>query len=377
MFNLNDYLSDLEKVVNIDSNSFYPEGLIKIADEFEKIAKKFGLYVKRHHLSDESGDLLEITNKKDSERYDVLMMGHMDTVQPVGEAAKRPYYRDENFAYGPGISDMKSGTLTTLYIYNELSDEAKEKLSICILMNPDEEILSKYSRKYTYEIAKKTDYGFVMEATSKKDTHTVQRKGSATYKITFHGYPGHAGYIFDNYTANAVVEMSRWAKELHEFNNREKLLSVNIAKVEGGTASNVVPDYACLTLNIRVKDKADYEEFENKLKELAETPYIEGVTTEVEIVSKNNPMIPAPGMDEYIERAKKVFASMGKELKLYPIRGGASDGNIIADAGTKCMDNLGPVSSGGHTHNEILNLDSVEPCIMDMKALIEEIASNK
>lgn len=377
MFDLKEYLKDLETLVNIDSNSYDPKGLSEIVCAIEKIALDMGLYVKRHHTSDLSADYLEISNVKDAEHYDVMFMSHLDTVQPVGFAKECPFSYDEQYAYGPGTCDMKAGGLCSLYTLKELDEETKNKLSIGLIFNCDEEITSRYSRPLTKQMAKKSDYAFVMESTGNEGTYTNKRKGSGTYKIKFKGVPGHSGYIFDYFTANAVVEMCRWATELHALNDREKLFSVNIAIANGGKVTNVVPDYAELSVNIRVVEKSQYDLFENKMKELGENPMIEGVTSEVEIISKNYPMLPAPGMDEYIERVKKVFASIGQKFELYPIRGGCSDGNIIADMGTRCIDSLGPLALGGHTPNEKVWLSDVEPCIMRMKALVEEIASRK
>lgn len=377
MFCLDEYLADLEKLINIDSNSFDPKGLSEIVDAVEKIALRMGFFVKRHKTSELSADYLEVSNRENAEKYDVMLMGHLDTVQPVGFAKEHPFSKDEEYAYGPGTCDMKAGALCALYAVKELSEEAKNKLNIALIFNCDEEILSKYTTHLTQQMAKKTEYAFVMESTSDNGTYTTARKGSGTYKIKFKGTPGHSGYIFDYFTANAVVEMSRWAVELHKLNDREKLFSVNVAIANGGKVTNVVPDYAELSVNIRVTQKLQYEIFENKIKELAENPMVEGVTTEIETISKNYPMIPVPEMESYLERVKKVFYSIGQKFELYPIRGGCSDGNIIADAGTRCIDSLGPLAKGGHTHNEFVYLSDIEPCIIRMKALMEEIAYNK
>lgn len=377
MFDLNAYLSDLETLVNIDSNSYYTQGLAQIVDAIEAIAIREGLFVKRHKTSEVSGDYLEVSNKKDADFYDVMLMSHLDTVQPIGSAQERPFIKDEEFVYGPGTCDMKAGGLCGIYAVKELTEQTKDKLSIALCFNCDEELLSKYSAPYTESMAKKCDYALVLESTNDRGVYTTRRKGSGTYKIKFHGVPGHSGYIFDVFTANAVVEMSRWAMELHKLNDRENLLSVNVAIANGGKVANVVPDFAELTINVRVVNKSQYDIVENKMKELAETPLIEGVSSEVEIISKNYPMIPANGMDKYLERVKKVFDSIGQNFDLYPVRGGASDGNIIADAGTKCIDSLGPLAAGGHTPNEKVWIDDIEPCVMRIKALIEDIASKK
>ena len=106
MFDLKNYLKDLETIVNIDSNSYDPIGLNKCVDELERLAKDQGLFVKRHHIGDHTGDYLEISNKESPEKYDVIMMGHIDTVQPVDYSKVYPFRIEDHLAHGPGISDM-------------------------------------------------------------------------------------------------------------------------------------------------------------------------------------------------------------------------------------------------------------------------------
>ncbi|MBP5209849.1 MAG: M20/M25/M40 family metallo-hydrolase, partial [Clostridia bacterium] len=252
MFHLSDYLSDLETVVNIDSNSADPAGLLRVADAYARVAERFGLSVRRVRLPEQGADLLVITNHGERPRYDVLLMGHMDTVRPTGSALETPFSVEGDVAHGPGICDMKAGTLAALYVYDALPQAAKDALDIIMLFNPDEEISSRWSAPVTSDVAARTDYAVVMEATHESGRYTVSRKGSATYRVTFAGIPGHGGYIHEIKTANAVLEMARWGLELHRQNDPAALLSVNVASMHGGGAVNVVPDEAELKLNIRV-----------------------------------------------------------------------------------------------------------------------------
>ena len=378
MFDLNAYLEDLKSVVNIDSNSYDPVGLNKCVDRFEELAKAQGLFVKRHLIGEHTGDYLEISNVENADHYDVVMMGHIDTVQPVDYTKEYPFHMEGNLAHGPGISDMKCGTLAMLYIMKELSKNALDTLSIGLLMNCDEEISSRYSEPITRSIAKKTDIAFIMEGGKNEGEHTVSRKGTSTYRIKFHGLACHAGHILAQPSANALVEMGRWAVEIHKMIDRETGFTVNPGICSSGRAGNVVPDYAELTINTRVVNKAQFDEFENKLKALAETPFIPGVTVEIECVAKKAPMLPAPGMDDYLERVKKVFAEKLKlEFKAKPMQSGCSDGNIIADEGVITLDHLGPHGSGGHKRVEYIYADEVHYCIERMVALIEEAAEFK
>ncbi|MBE6642859.1 MAG: M20 family metallopeptidase [Ruminococcaceae bacterium] len=378
MFDLNEFLDDLKTVVSIDSNSYDPVGLNKCVDFYQSIAEKQGLFVKRHFINDKTGDFLEISNKENPTHYDVIMMGHIDTVQPVNYSEEYPFRIEGELAHGPGISDMKAGTLSMLYIMRELSKETYDSLSIGILMNCDEEISSRYTEHLTRSFARKADYAFILEGGKNDGQHTIMRKGTATYKITFHGLACHAGHILEQPNANALVEMGRWAVELHKLNNKETGLSVNPGICSSGRAGNVVPDLAEMTVNIRVTHKSQFEEFESKMKSLSRSPYINGVTVEFERVACRTPMLPAPGMDEYLERVKKVFyEKLGLNFSVNPMKGGCSDGNFIADEGVICLDHLGPHGSGGHKKIEYIYKDEIVHCINRLTVLIEEIADYK
>ncbi len=374
MFDLNDFLKNLETLVNTDSNSYDPVGLNKCVDLLSDLAKKQGLYVKRHHFNDLTGDYLEISNKENPEKYDVIMMGHIDTVQPVDYSKNYPYHEEDGLIHGPGISDMKTSTLGMLYIVKELSQETLDKLSIGIFMNTDEELSSRYSESLTKELCKKIDLALIMEGGKNDGTLSTMRKGSGTYKITFHGLACHAGQILVQPNANALVEMGRWIVELYKLNNKETGLSVNSGIANSGHAVNVVPDTAELSVNIRITSKEQRVLFENKMKELKENPLVEGVTVDIETQALKDPMLPNEKTEKYLEIAKKAYASLGLELKINDMKGGCSDGNITSNEGVPTLDHLGTVGSGGHKRVEFIYKDEIAPYINRMVTFLETLA---
>lgn len=374
MFDLNDFLKNLEIFVNTDSNSYDPVGLNNCADFLAGLAKERGLFVKRHHFNDSTGDYLEISNKENPERYDVIMMGHIDTVQPVDYSKTYPYHEEGELIHGPGISDMKTSTLGTLYIMQELSQAANDKLSIGILMNTDEELSSKYSEPLTKELCKKIDLALIMEGGTNDGKLSTMRKGSGNYKVTFHGRACHAGQILVQPNANALVEMGRWAYELYKFNNKETGFSVNSGMARSGHASNVVPDTAELHINIRVTDKEQRVFFENKMKELAYHPYVEGVTVEIETEAVKDPMLPNEKTEKYLKIMEKSCASLGLEMKINEMKGGCSDGNITANEGVPTLDHVGTKGSGGHKRIEYTYKNEIEFYIKRIVNFLETLA---
>lgn len=376
MFDINQYCSDLKYLVDIDSNSYDPFGVNRIADFFEEEFHKIGWHVKRYHLDDRVGDYLEIANRFTG-HYDVMMIGHMDTVLPKGTVEQRPFRTENNIAYGPGVSDMKDGILAMLHIARELPASILEQLDICMAMNPDEEIGSVYSRGITEEIARKSEYAFVMEGTALNGVYTTARKGAARFEIEFFGKAEHSGYILERPSASAVLEMANWIVALSSLNNIAEKTSVNVGVANGGFSANVVPDYAKISMDVRYCCNSALDIVEQEIARLCAESFVPGTRVECSKVSSTPPMVPTDATNEYIERVKSVFGQIGMPFSLIGIRGGGSDGNFIANVGTICLDSLGPRGGGGHSDREYLLIDQVEECIIRMIALIKEIAEHK
>lgn len=129
-----------------------------------------------------------------------------------------------------------------------------ENLNICMLYNPDEEIGSRYSREKMDEIGRKADIIVVMESAGNKGTrHCFARKGSMGYELEFHGQAAHAGFMFSVENASAILEMGHYIVELMALASREEDTTVNVGLASGGTAGNVVPDFAKLSVEMRFK----------------------------------------------------------------------------------------------------------------------------
>ena len=170
------YLRELEELVNVDCGSHNVRGITVIADKLENWYRQLGWFVRRHDLGEVTGPLLEISNKPDCEHYDYMFIGHMDTVFPDGTVKKRPFKRDGDIITGPGSEDMKNGDLAMLHVARNLSEEALERLSICMIYNPDEEISSVYSKAIVDEIGSRSDVVFVMESAQKQGiSHCIGR----------------------------------------------------------------------------------------------------------------------------------------------------------------------------------------------------------
>ena len=369
---LKQYLKQLETLVNIDSGSYNPYGLNKIADYFEHLYKELGWHVCRHDLGKETGNLLVITNRP-AEYYDVMLIGHMDTVFPEGTVAQRPFSFDGTKAYGPGCSDLKGSCLAMYHVAKHLDPEISEKLNICIIYNPDEEIGSRYSKNIVGEIGRRTGIVFVMEAISLGGEHCFSRKGIVNYELEFHGIAAHAGFIFEKENASAILELGYYTVELMQLIDEEAGTSVNVGNVEGGFAANVVPPYARMSVEMRFTKESERERIENKMEEMLSKQFVKGVR--VKVVNKRivPPFLRTDAAEKYIARARQVAKKIGMPF-LDKDRGGISDANHLSQHGCICLDGMGVSGGSDHTEHEFTLIESLEPCVKLLCALLEDLS---
>lgn len=374
-FSVEDYLKELEVLVNIDSGLGAPEGANQVGTLLAKPLTERGWLLERHTVSDKCGDCFVLKNRE-AEHYDVLMIGHIDTVFPAGEAIKRPFSRDENRAYGVGVIDMKQGCLAMVWVLNALPSDVLEKLNIVVIFNPDEEIGSLYSKELTDSYARISDCALVYEAASNCVTRCIQRKGMIRLSVEFIGKAGHAGYAFENGGINAVNEMAYWICELAKYHSAETGTTVNAGIARGGQAANIIPDRAELVLDIRFEKISEMEKIQAELLQLSEHAKEKGVGV-VEKQRRSTPPM-EPGLKTYAlcELAKEITEEMGYNFKLKK-RGGLSDANHISACGCATLDALGPTGDFDHSEDEYLELSTIQPNLEFSYRLLSKLSEQK
>ncbi|MCG8538318.1 MAG: M20 family metallopeptidase [Clostridia bacterium] len=367
-FDLQNYLKELEYLVNIDSGSRNPRGISKVADFFIKKYLDIGYSVKTHEINEEIGPCLEIENCS-SERYDILLLGHMDTVFEIGTAKERPFTIIDNRAYGPGVIDMKSGLLSMYYALKEIYEkELGKNLSIKIILNSDEEIGSRGSLGIISRAAVKSNVVFVLEPARANGALVLQRKGLGAYDIKFHGIAAHAG-VEPQKGASAITEMGRWIVELNILNNYKAGTTVNVGIASGGTARNVVAEEAKIQVDLRFKEIAEMNGIDKAIEDLISNPIIKGVKVDVNKLGMRPPMNPMDTTMKIWSIIKEIGHELGIELD-WVATGGGSDANITASLGVPSIDGLGPIGGGAHGQSEYLEIDSIQPRLEVLKKLI-------
>lgn len=372
-FSLNTYLDELRPVIDVDCGTFTLAGNKVVADYFESLYQKMeGWNVKRVDCG-KAGIGLEVRNKPESEDIDVMFVGHLDTVFPEGTVAQRPMTFDEEKAYGPGVSDMKSGLLNVVYALRNADKETLDKLSICVCMNPDEETGSHYSLDWIESLAKKAKNVLVAEAARADGSLVKARKGLAQYTLKFSGVAAHAGNDPQS-GRSAITEMSNWVLAINNMNSFDTGTTLNVGVVSGGAVANVVPDSAEAILDVRFWENAEYDQVDTQLNTLTTTPFVDGVSISIERTAYKPSMVPTEKTNELMSMVEEA----GQELDI-PITwqevGGGSDANFTAFIGAPTLDGLGPAGAGFHSEAEYLLLDTIEPRINLLIKLLTKIAN--
>lgn len=339
--------------VELESPSHDAQALQRMAtlivEELEN--KQSRLNIKQIDVDSNTGPLLHIHNRAAADvRPGILILGHYDTVHPIGTLAKNPCRQEGDKLFGPGIYDMKAGVVLALSALNELADPSSTQLPIDLVLVPDEETGSHYSRPYIESFAKQSVYTLVCEpARAEQGRCVTARKGTGHITVTAHGRPAHAGMQHER-GRNAIEEIAHQVLALEKLTDYGSGITVSVGVIKGGTTSNVVPSWCEIKADFRVPDADMAERLEKQVKALSSiNPDIPIEVT----FSLNRPAMPRTGATvALLERCQTYAKQAGFELKEAPMTGGASDANFTAALGIPTLDGLGADGNGAHTFNE-------------------------
>lgn len=346
----------LEKLVNIDSGSDFKEGVDKVGSILKKEYESIG-FTCESVQEDKVGDHL-ILKHHSAEKPSILLIAHMDTVFKEGTAKERPFYIKGNRAYGPGVADMKGSQVTLLYAMKHLLKNSPESLEkVIILLNSDEEIGSASSRPIIEKLSKTVDYALVMEPARKDGSIVTSRRGGGTYKLEIRGKAAHSG-VAPQDGHSAIEEMGHKIVKLSELTNHDEGISINVGRVNGGEAVNVVPDTATLHVDVRVSNAEQSETIEQQIEEICATPDIKGTEIELSGGIRRPPM----ELDDENLELLNIIQDVGESLDIevsHTHTGGGSDASFPSHLGVATVDGLGPVGGEMHSDKEYLEVDSI------------------
>lgn len=284
-----------------------------------------------------------------------MLLGHTDTVHPVGTSEQNPTRIEEGKFYGCGIFDMKAGVVLALETLRFFAASGlKPARPVTILLSCDEEVGSVSGRPLVEAEAMKSAFCLVCEPSAGGRVKTG-RKGTGTFTIKAHGRPAHAG-LEPEKGASAILELARQIDKLSALNDPASGTTANVCTIKGGTTTNVIPEHAECTLDVRFTSIKEARRIEKEVSTISAVD--DRVSIEITGGINRHPLERSAGVIELYERAKGLAAAFGYELSETQV-GGGSDGNFVGALGVPVLDGLGVTGDGAHTLYEHILIDDI------------------
>jgi len=303
----------------------------------------------------------------------VLVLGHFDTVWPVGQLDRMPLTRKNGRLYGPGVFDMKAGIAIGMLAARALLEDDGNigALShrIVMLWTTDEEIGSQTSRQAIEQEARRSRAVLVLEPSLPGGALKTARKGCGGYELVVRGVPAHAG-IEPHKGASAVQEVAHQILRINAMQDLSRGILVNVVKVTAGLRSNVIPDEARAHVDVRAPSAAAAAEVDAALRAL--TPVDSRTTVEASGAFDRPPLERTEAVVGLYRRAREIARELGHDLQEGET-GGGSDGNFTAAIGVPTLDGLGAVGDGAHALHEHVEIDALPDRAALIAGLIQRI----
>jgi len=287
----------------------------------------------------------------------IVLTGHYDTVFPVESPFQSLVHRADGALNGPGIADMKGGISVMLGALEAFETHpGRGGVGWTVLLSPDEEIGSPGSAPLLAELGARGHLGLTYEPSLPDGTLAGARKGSGNFHLVVHGKAAHAGRAFHE-GANAVAGAAIVAARLHELNGRREGVTINVAKISGGGALNVVADRAVVRFNVRVRDSQSAAWVTDAVSEIAADAPLPGLSLHLHGGMTRAPKPMDAAQTELFEAVRATGALLGQAIAWKP-SGGVCEGNNLHAAGLPNVDTLGVVGGDIHSDQEFAWPDS-------------------
>jgi len=352
-------LEGIRPWVEIESPTTEPDAVNRLVDLVEGEFEAIGMQVERLAGREQRGDHLRARTTWGGEGRGILVLGHLDTVHPLGVLYNQlPLRLDGNRVYGPGIADMKGGAYLALNAVRYLVSKGETTpLPITFVYNSDEEVGSRTSKDLIEETARQAKYVLVCEPGRNGGSVVTARKGSGRFTVSVTGRSSHSG---TNHVdgRSALTELAHQILKLEAMTDYERGITVNVGVARGGTRPNVVPGEAMAEVDLRMSTPETAEEMAEKI--LGLQPVTPDVAVAVTGQLNRYPYIKNEAIDRLYQHAKELAAKIGLDLRDMAT-GGGSDGNFTAAMGLPTLDALGADGADAHTYNEHIYLDQLVP----------------
>lgn len=359
----------LETLVNIDSNSHDKNGTDQVAAAMQGWLAAAGIDCE-HRAGAHQGDVLEAFLEGEQPGA-VLLMGHRDTVFPSGTLSKRRYTVDGDRAYGPGVSDMKSGLVLQCFVLMALKRLPRRPFPVHGVFTADEEIGSNNGRIAIEALARDARAVFNAEPGRVSGNLVTSRKGGASFAIEVSGKAAHSGMNHAD-GASAIEALARKIVHLHALTDYQTGVTTNVGLIKGGMSSNTVAPAAEAKLDVRFCTMEQRELLFAQIQQIIEEASVPGTHARLIQVAEFLPLEPAMSsklMAVYREQARSIGFEVDGEFT-----GGCSDAGFTASLGVPTLCGVGPVGAKAHTDQEYCCLDTLVPRAQALAATVLALA---
>lgn len=340
-----EFLQRLETLVNIDSGTGQVAGIEEIVGYLKYWLTELDFTVTLKPMDHYGHNLVARRQGQGTKR--VLLVGHIDTVYNAGAAQSHPFTLRDGRAYGPGVSDMKSGVLLGIYAARALIEAGFDNYGeLVMLWNSDEEVGSPVSRQLILEMAREADVGLVLEPSCSQNQITVARKGADKYILEITGIAAHSG-VEPHKGRSAVLELAHKILAIQNLHALFPHVTFNVTRLSSNERLNIVPDHAGCWITVRAVNKEMLD---------VVAPALEQIALSCNVPGTQASLIRDPGRRPY-ESTKEIMHlfSLAREegeavgLHLEGItQGGVSDANYLMEVGLPTLDGLGLAGNGDH-----------------------------
>ncbi|WP_395712286.1 M20 family metallopeptidase [Reyranella sp.] len=372
-FDGEEILAGIRRWVEIETPSHDGVAVNKLVDAVQSDLTRIGAHTQRTPGRDGFGDILEARAPwGDENEPGILIMGHLDTVHPIGALATTHVFRREgDTVYGPGIYDMKAGSYLACYALQHFVREGRRTtLPVRVLYVPEEEVGSPTSRAAIEAAARKSKYVLVMEPARDGGKCVTARKGWGRFDMTITGRASHAGSRPQD-GRSALRELARQILDLEAISDPAVGISVVVGMAQGGSAPNVVPALATATIDLRVPPGIDADAVVQRV--LNRPAFDPDCRIEVTGGINRPAYAKNEGITALFEHAKSCAAEIGFVLEDTPLTGGVSDGNFPAALGIPTLDGLGADGRGAHALDEQISFASLVPRAQLLVRMLETL----
>jgi glutamate carboxypeptidase len=357
-------LADVEELISCESPSSDPAALARSTDLVADLGKRH-LGAAPERIA--AGGRTHLRWRLGDGPARVLLLGHHDTVWPLGSLSTHPFGVRDGVLRGPGCVDMKAGLALALHALAELDVPA----GVTLLVTSDEELGSPSSRELVEQSATGCAAALVLEAAAAGGALKTERKGVSRYLVRTHGHAAHAG-LEPERGVNATVELAHQILAITALADAGLGTTVTPTQATSGTSANTVPAAAEVAVDVRVGDVAEQNRVDAAMRSLR--PVLPGAALEV-TGGPNRPPMAATASAALLLRAGRVAGRLGLPVPSGAAVGGGSDGNFTAGIGTPTLDGLGAVGGGAHADDEHVLVDALPARAALIAGLIADLLS--